>query len=390
MHRNRDITYFGSTTARNGGKRFGIYQADRLMHTYIIGKTGTGKSSLMKTMLMQDIDAGRGVCLLDPHGDFVESVRNQIPKEREADVIYFNIPDLALTLKYNPFRKVSYEKRSLVASGILEAFEKLWHTAWGVKLEHILRFTILTLLDQPSATMEDIPKLLLDRQFRKDAMVHIKNESVKLFWKREFPEYNKYDLMPVLNKVGGLLAHPVVKRILVENPEEVSLRKAMDERKIVLVNLSKGHIGEDAAKILGALFVTSLGAAAFSRASIEEKKRVPFMAYLDEFHNFTTLSLVNMFSELRKFRVGMTLAHQYLHQLDDKVRHAVMGNAGTLITFRIGTEDAYHIGKEMYPVFDTEDLINLPNYHFYIKLMIEGRPSKPFSAQTEAKQWMIK
>lgn len=334
----------------------------------------------MKTMLMQDIEAGRGVCLLDPHGDFVESVRNRIPKDREADLIYFNIPYLALTLKYNPFRKVSYEKRSLVASGILEALEKLWHTAWGVKLEHILRYTILTLLDQPSATIEDIPKLLLDRQFRKNAMVHIQNESVALFWKREFPEYNKYDLMPVLNKVGGLLAHPVVKRLLVENTDEVSLRRAMDERKIVLVNLSKGHIGEDAAKILGALFVTSLGSAAFSRANVPEAARVPFMAYLDEFHNFTTLSLVNMFSELRKFKVGMTLAHQYLHQLEEKVRRAVIGNAGTLITFRIGTDDAHQIGKEMYPIFNTEDLINLPNYHFYVKLMIEGKPSKPFSA----------
>ncbi len=385
MEKNNGITYLGRTNARNGNKRFGMYQGDRLMHTYIIGKTGTGKSSLMRTMLVQDIEAGRGVCLLDPHGDFVESVRKVVPKERERDVVYFNIPDLALSLRYNPFRRVSYEKRSLVAAGILEAFEKLWHTAWGVKLEHILRHAILTLLDQPSATVEDLPKLLLDREYRKRAVANVQNESVRLFWKREFPEYNKYDLMPVLNKVGGLLAHPVIKRVLSENPDEVSLRKAMDERKIVLVNLSKGHIGEDAAKILGALFVTSLGAAAFSRADTDEDARVPFMAYLDEFHNFTTLSLVNMFSELRKFRVGMTLAHQYLHQLDEKIRRAIIGNAGTLMVFRIGADDARHIGREMYPVFDTEDLISLPNYHFYTKLMIEGKPSKPFSARSEYK-----
>lgn len=389
MSRVEDITYFGRTNSRSSNKLFGMHQKDRLLHTYIIGKTGTGKTTLMQTMLMQDIQSGRGVCLLDPHGDFVEAIFKQIPSSRVKDVVYFNVPDRALNLKYNPFRKVSVEKRSLVASGMLEAFEKLWHSAWGVKLEHILRYTILTLLDLPSATMEDIPKLLLDRHFRKQAFPHIQNESVKLFWKREFPEYNKYDLLPVLNKVGGLLAHPIVKRILVDNPEEVSLRKAMDEKKIVLVNLSKGHLGEDTTKILGALFVSSLSSAAFSRADCPEEDRTPHMVYLDEFHNFTTLSLINMFSELRKFSVGMTMAHQYLHQLDDKISKAILGNAGTLISFRIGTKDAGHMEKEMYPLFDVQDFINLPNYHFYIKLMIQGRPSKPFSALSELKHQTI-
>ena len=379
---NNDITYFARTNFRNQGKLFGIKQADRLLHTYIIGKTGTGKSTLIETMFMQDIEAGRGACLLDPHGDLVQKINDNVPEWRKKDVIYFNIPDPNLKLRYNPFKRVSYEKRSLVASGILEVFEKLWDSAWGVKLEHILRHAVLTLLDQPKATIGDIPNLLLDYYFRKDAVKNVVNENVKEFWKREFPEYNKYDLLPVLNKVGGMLAHPVINRVLIENEQEVSLRKAMDEKKIILVNLSKGHIGEDAAQILGALFITSLGSAAFSRVDTPEDERVPFMLYMDEFQNFTTLSLVNMFSEMRKFKVGLTLAHQYLHQLDDEIRQAIFGNAGTVISFRIGTEDATYMSKEMFPVFDVEDCISLANHDIYLKLMIDGRPSKPFSAQT--------
>jgi hypothetical protein len=292
------------------------------------------------------------------------------------------VPDISLAFKYNPFKKVSYEKRSLVASAILEVFKKLWDDAWGVKLEHILRYCILTLLDQKEANIGDIPKLLLDKSFRYKAMAAIKNDSVKAFWQKEFPEYNQYDLLPVLNKVGGMLAHPVLKRVLIENKDEISLRKVMDDKKILLVNLSKGYIGEDVAHILGALLISSIGSASFSRVDTEEEKRVPFMVYMDEFHNFTTLSLVNMFSELRKFKVGLTLAHQYMHQLDDEIRHAILGNAGTIICFRVGTEDAQYLIKEMYPVFDLEDFINLPNRAIYLKLMIEGTPSQPFSGIT--------
>ncbi|KAA3621017.1 MAG: type IV secretory system conjugative DNA transfer family protein [Bacteroidetes bacterium] len=378
-----DITYFAKTTWRSLRKEFGIKQKDRLLHTYMIGKTGTGKSTCIETKILQDIHANRGVCLIDPHGDLVHAIEKSIPPERKKDLIYFNIPDPKLNLKYNPFRKVSFEKRSLVASGILDVFSKLWDRAWGVKLEHILRHAILTLLDQPKpANVADIPEILLNRSFRNEAIQNVKSELVRKFWKREFPQYHKYDLLPVMNKIGGMLVHPVIRRVLIENTEEVSLRKAMDEKKIVLVNLSKGHLGSDVAKILGALFITSIASAAFSRVDTPEEERVPFMVYMDEFHNFTTLSLVNMFSELRKFKVGMVLAHQYLHQLDDKIKRAVLGNVGTIISFRIGTEDARYMSKEMYPEFDVEDFLNLPNYKIYLKLMIDGVPSRPFSAIT--------
>jgi hypothetical protein len=376
------ITYFAKTNFRNKHMPFGIYQSDRLLHMYVIGKTGTGKSTLLKTMLLQDIHEGRGVCLLDPHGDLVTDIALAIPKHRKKDVIYFNIPDVGLTLKYNPFKRVSYEKRSLVASGILDVFKKLWFDAWGVKLEHILRYAILTLLDQPQATIADIPKLLLDRTFRKQAIQQIENPSVKSFWEKEFPAYNQYDLLPVLNKVGGMLAHPVMKRVLMENTDEIFLRKAMDEQKIILLNLAKGHLGADVAHMLGALFISSLSSAAFSRIDTEEENRIPFTVYLDEFHNYSTLSLVNMQAELRKFKISMIWANQYLYQLDDEIRWAILGNAGTIISFRVGTEDAQFLAKEMYPVFTLENFINLPNYHIYLKLMINGTPSKPFSAVT--------
>jgi hypothetical protein len=377
-----DITYFAQTHFRNDKTVFGIRQEDRLMHTYIIGKSGSGKSTLMQTMIMQDIIADRGVCLLDPHGDLVQSVFQAIPEDRIKDIIYFNVPDVSLRLKYNPFKKVSYEKRSLVASGILDVFKKLWSDAWGVKLEHILRYAILTLLDQPTATIADIPKILLDRAYRREAVTFVKNKNVKDFWEKEFTNYNKYDLLPALNKIGGMLAHPAIKRVLIENPDEVSLRKAMDGKKIILVNLSKGHLGEDIAHILGALLISSISSAAFSRVDTVEEDRVPFMLYMDEFHNFTTLSLVNMFSELRKFKVGLALAHQYIHQLDDEIKEAIIGNAGTIISFRLGAEDAQFMALEMYPTFDMEDFINLPNRHIYLKLMIDGAPSRPFSATT--------
>ncbi len=377
-----DITYLAKTDFRNQGKVFGIRQKDRLLHMHIIGKTGTGKSTLLRNMILQDIRAGHGLCLLDPHGDLVTDVLAEVPDYRMDDVIYFDFPNPKLSLRYNPFKRVSVEKRSLVASGIMEVFKKLWSDAWGVKLEHILRNTIMALLDQPEATIADIPKMLLEKDFRRAAIKNIQNLSIRAFWEKEFPNYTGFDLLPVLNKVGGMLAHPVIRRTLIENTDEIFLRKVIDEKKILLLNLAKGHLGEDISHLLGALFISSLSSAAFSRVDTEEELRIPFMLYMDEFQNFSTLSLVNMFSELRKFKVGLILAHQYFYQLEDEILKAILGNVGTIISFRVGIEDAKILSKEMYPVFKLEDFINIPNYSIYIKLMIDGIPSKPFSAKT--------
>ncbi len=352
------------------------------MHTYIIGKTGTGKSTLLQTLVNQDIERGRGLCFIDPHGDIVTRIQNDIPAHRKDDVVYLDITDPSQPYGYNPLRKVSYEKRALIASSILETLKKLWFDAWGVKLEHILRFTLLALLDQPTADISDIPTMLMEKEFRKEVVRNVVNPEVRKFWQKEFPRYTYYDILPALNKVGGLLAYPAVKRVLVDNTERLSLRTLMDEKKILLVNLSKGSVGEDVAHILGAVLLTSLSSAAFSRVEQLESERIPFHIYLDEFQNFTTLSIINMLSELRKFKVAMVMAHQYMDQLVLPIRQAVLGNIGTHISFRVDAFDADHMAKKMYPIFEPIDFISLPNYHIYLTLMIDGKPSKPFSAMT--------
>lgn len=380
--RNPSITYFAKTNYRNTKTSFGIKQADRLLHTYIIGKTGTGKTTLLQTKVQQDVQHGRGLCLIDPHGDLITTIQKAIPEHRKADVIYLDLTDPNQPYGYNPLRKVSYEKRSLIASSILETLKKLWNDAWGVKLEHILRFTLLALLDQPQSDISEIPKMLMDKGFRNTVLKNVVNEEVVNFWKKEFPRYSYYDILPALNKIGGLLAYPAIKRVLVDNKKRLSLRTLMDEQKILLVNLSKGAIGEDVAHILGAVLLTSVSSAAFSRVSVNENERVPFFVYLDEFQNFTTLSLVNMLSELRKYKVGMIMAHQYLDQLDPNIKSAVLGNVGTHISFRVDAFDADLMAKKMFPVFDVTDFINLPNYSIYLTLIIDGTPSRPFSAMT--------
>lgn len=382
QHGKSEITYFAKTNYRSTNASFGIKQADRLLHTYIIGKTGTGKTTLLQTKILQDVEHGRGLCLIDPHGDLITSVHKEIPKHRKKDVIYLDLTDTNQPYGYNPLRKVSYEKRSLIASSIIETLKKLWNDAWGVKLEHILRFTLLALLDQPQSDISEIPKMLMDKGFRNTVLKNVVNEEVVNFWKKEFPRYSYYDILPALNKIGGLLAYPAIKRVLVDNKKRLSLRTLMDEQKILLVNLSKGAIGEDVAHILGAVLLTSISSAAFSRVNVNENHRIPFFVYLDEFQNFTTLSLVNMLSELRKYKVGMILAHQYLDQLDPDIKSAVLGNVGTHISFRVDAFDADLMAKKMFPVFDTTDFINLPNYHIYLTLMIDGTPSRPFSAKS--------
>ena len=381
------VTYFARTNYRNGNDLFGIKRMDRLFHMYVIGKTGAGKSNLLLTMILQDIENGEGLTVIDPHGDLVDRIAASIPAHRRQDVIYFDVPDPNQPYGYNPLKHVMADKRSLAASGILEAFHKLWgEKAWGQRLEYILRNALLAMLDQPKADLTDLLRLLPDDEYRKKIIPNIQNAPVKNFWLDEYPKYSpRYRaeaIAPIQSKIGAFLADPILRRVLIAPEKPLHLRKVMDEGKILLVNLAKGKLGEDSAALLGALIVTTLGLAGFSRADTEPSKRRHHWVYMDEFQSFTTLSIANMLSELRKYNLGLTMADQYLTQLQPDVRDAVIGNAGTLITFRLGGNDAPIIAREMLPKFSMEDLVNLPNYHVYAKLMIDGAPSKPFSAIT--------
>jgi hypothetical protein len=383
---NSDISYFAETNARAKYTPFGIKQADRLSHIYAIGKTGVGKTTLLETLISQDIQAGRGCALIDPHGDFVERLVDNIPEHRRDDVVYLNVADPKQPYGYNPLMRVSFELRPLVASGLMDVLKKMWADAWGVRMEHILRNAVLALLDQPSAILPDVLLMIADKNFRYHAIKNIEIEQVEKFWSNEFPKYSyRYQadgIAPIQNKIGAFLADPRMHKILTRRDGQLRLRSLMDAGKILLVNLSKGRIGEDTSSLFGGMVVTSLGLAAFSRVNVRESERRAFYVYVDEFQNFTTLSLANMLSELRKFGVGVVLAHQYLHQLDPDIREAVIGNAGTLISFRLGASDAGFIAREFEPIFAPVDLLNLPNRDIYLKLMIDGAPSKPFSATT--------
>ncbi|MDR3500683.1 MAG: type IV secretion system DNA-binding domain-containing protein [Parvibaculum sp.] len=386
MERNPFISYFALTNGRPPSRRFGIKQADRLSHVYAIGKTGTGKSTLLHTLVQQDLFARRGFCLVDPHGDLADKVAADAQQSGRTDIIYWNVPDASSPYGYNPLRHVRAEKRSLAVSGILEAFKKLWDDAWGPRMEHILRNALYALLETPDAILSDILRLISDEVFRKSVAHQVTNEPVRDFWLKEFPQYSfRYradGIAPIQNKVGAFLADPTLRRILTAPQQDLHLRQLMDAGGGLIVNLAKGEIGEDSANLLGSLLVTTIGLAAFSRAETEQSIRRPFFVYIDEFQSFTTLSTANMASELRKYGIGLTLAHQYLHQLELDVRHAVIGNAGTLIVFRVGAEDATFLAREFSPTFQMEDLLNLPNYQVFLKLMIDGAPSRPFSADT--------
>ncbi len=380
------ITYFARTNFRNEQKTFGIKRADRRAHVYVIGKTGTGKSTLLETQIGQDIKNGEGLALLDPHGDLVEKVLAAMPHERKQDLIYFNVADIKNPLGFNPLENVPAEKRSLAASGLLDAFKKIWADSWGPRLEHILRNALLALLDQPEATLADVQRLLEDPAYRREVCFRVSNSPVRDFWLGEYENYparlRAEAIAPIQNKVGAFLTNPLLNRILTQQRSAFDLTQVMDDGKILLINLAKGMIGEDASSLLGALIVTKIGLAGLSRADIQEERRRDFYLYMDEFQNYATLSLANMMSELRKYRVSMILSHQYLSQLDPQVRDSILGNAGTIISFRLGLTDAEMLAGEFYPFFSAIDLINLPNYHIYLRLMIDGVVSQPFSGET--------
>ena len=386
MPLNPDVSYIGKTNKRFPYQTFGIKQTDRFSHMYVIGRTGAGKTTLLETLASQDIKHGRGLCVIDPHGDLAERLVEKVPEWRKDDLVYFNVPDTLQPYGYNPLRQVHPLRIPLAVSGLMEAFKKLWDEAWGVRMEHVLRNTLYALIEAGDATLPDILRMVADKAYRLQVLRKVKNDQVKAFWAKEFnaynPRYRQEMISPIQNKVGAFLADPKLRRIFTEPPVDLHFRSIMDEGKILIVNVSKGRLGEDSASLLGAILVTTIGLAAMSRGDIPESERRDFFLYIDEFQTFTTLSIANMVSELRKFRVGLILAHQHLNQLEPEVRHAVLGNVGTLIVFRLGPEDAQLMSREFEPVFERIDLLNLPNHQIDLKLMIDGAPSKPFSATT--------
>jgi len=381
----QEITTFAETTFRNQNRRFGIKQDDRRRHMYLIGKTGMGKSTILENMIIEDIRAGHGIAVVDPHGDLAEKVIEFIPSSRINDVIYFNPADMDYPIAFNIVEHVDAHLRHLVASGLLGVFQKLWADSWGPRLEYILRNAILAVLDYPDSTLLAVTRMLSDKTFRKKIVEHIQDPLVKAFWVTEFAGYNdKFAaeaVSPIQNKVGQFLSSSLIRNIVGQARSAMEMRKVMDEGKILIMNLSKGRIGEDNAKLLGAMMITKIQLAAMSRVDILEKDRKDFYLYVDEFQNFATDSFANILSEARKYRLNLILAHQYIDQLTESVKFAVFGNVGTFIVFRVGAADAEALVPEFAPTFTEEDIVNLPKYEIYLKLMIDGVASEPFSAR---------
>ena len=383
----QQVTPIAVTNWRDIRRMFGIKEKNRRGHMYIIGKTGTGKSSLIANMALSDIRAGNGIGLLDPHGDLSEDILNRIPKERIDDVVYFNPADLEYPIGFNPLEKVPRDKQHLVVSGIISVFRKIWSEFWGPRLEHILRYSLFTLLEYPGSTLLDLPRLLTDPAFRKEVLTHLSQREILSFWYNEFDKYSAWlrseAISPILNKVGQFLVNLPLRNIIGQSKSTFDLRAIMDGKKILIANLSKGKIGEDNTSVLGSLLLTEIWLNVLGRAQASEPERTPFYLYVDEFHSFITLSFADILSESRKYGLNLVMANQYLSQLDEKVRGAIFGNVGSIISFRVGAEDAKYLSREFSP-FVEEDFTNLPNYNVYLRLMIDGVTSTPFSGTTLA------
>ena len=381
-----DIAIFAKTNFRNEQVPFGIKRSDKRGHMYLLGKTGTGKSTLMEALMVDDMRKGCGFALIDPHGDLVKKIKAHIPQHRIGDIIDFDVPNPFQPFGFNPLSSIPEAKRSLAASGLIQVFKHLWSDSWGPRLEHILRNCLLSLLDYPEATLSDILRILSDKYFREKVIGFVSNTQVKDFWHKEYDVFTERlrteAISPIQNKVGAFVSHPLLQKILSRPEKPLNLRRVMDDGKILLVNLSKGSIGEDISNLLGSLLISRFDLAALSRADQSETERPDFTLYLDEFHNFTTQSLMFMLSELRKYRLSLVLAHQYLSQLTLPIRDAILGNVGTIVVFRIGAIDAEVFAMEFAPDLKATDFTNLPNYHVYMKMMIDGKISRPFSAIT--------
>jgi Type IV secretion-system coupling protein DNA-binding domain len=384
------ITYFAETDSRNKRTPFGIKAKDRLKHVYIIGKTGMGKSTVLENMAVQDIKGNEGMAIIDPHGKTADLLLEYVPPERIKDVVYFAPFDIDYPISFNVMEDVGPDKRHLVVTGLMSAFKKLFgEESFSDRMQYILQNTILALLEYPDSTMLGINRMLTDKAYREKVVANVTDSSVKTYWTQEFANYTERfaaEATPAIqNKIGQFTSNPLVRNIIGQPKSSFDFRKVMDEGKIMIINLSKGRVGEANANLLGSMLITKIYLAALSRADkseVELNKLPNFYLYVDEFQSFANESFADILSEARKYKLNLTIAHQYIEQMSEEVRAAVFGNVGTMMTFRVGAYDAEVLEKEFAPVFTAEDLVNLGSYQIYLKLMIDGIGSQPFSART--------
>lgn len=380
------VVLFGQINYRNKTDLFGIKMDDRRRHMYVIGKTGMGKSELLKNIAIQDVLDGRGLCFLDPHGDIIDDLLSYIPEHRIKDVIYINPADLEHPVAFNVMEQVDFDKRQIVTDGMMAVFKKIWVDAWSARMEYILNYTILALLEAKDSTLLGINRMLADKDYRKNIVSQVSDPEVRAFWTQEFakydPKYAAEATAAIQNKIGQFVSNTLIRNIVGQPKSSFNMRQAMDEQKIILVDISKGRIGEDSSRLLGALLITRVQLGAMSRVDIPRHERKDFVLMVDEFQNFATASFANILSEARKFNLSLVVAHQYVAQMEEEVADAVFGNVGTIISFRVGAEDAEMLEKEFSPEFLATDIVNLGKRQIYLKLMIDGVASRAFSAMT--------
>ncbi len=365
---------------------FGIKRHDRQRHVYMVGKSGVGKSKLLELMIRQDIAYGKGVCVIDPHGELIDDVMPFIPENRINDVCVIDPSDREFAASFNPLANIDPEFKHQLTQGLIEVMKRQFMANWKPRLEHVFRFTCLALLDYPHATMRGMISMLTDRNYRQKVIEYIEDDMVKRFWAIEFADWSeKFDttaIIPLVNKLGQFLSDPMLRNIFGQKENKIDFEHLMQNQKIVLINLSKGKIGEENSSFFGSMFITKIKQAGMARARLAPKDRKEFYLYVDEFHNVVTQTFEHLMSEARKYGICLTLAHQYITQLIPTVRSAVMGNVGTTIVFRVGGDDAERLEPEMVPIFKAKDMINLGKQEFYIKEMIDGEVYDPFSAET--------
>lgn len=383
----KEVSFIGETNYRNERKRFGIKRMDRRRHLYIVGKTGSGKSRMLELLLISDIKNGEGCCLIDPHGDLADELLMFVPEERIKDVVYVNPSDRDFPIGFNPLEPVSdYEARQHLSRFFIAIFKKLFAANWNARMEHLIRYMTLALLETSDSSVLGIPRLLSDTKYRQRVIMQVEDPVVKSFWTNEFAGYNEQfandAVVPILNKVGQFISNPIIRNIVGQQKNMLDFEAFMNNGNIVIINLSKGRLGDENAALLGSMFITKIQQAALARAKVPEDERRDFYFYVDEFQNFATEAFSSILSEARKYHLDLTIAHQYIAQLPDEVKATAFGNVGSIIAFGIGGDDAAYLAKEFSPVFTPDDMINLNVREMYVKMSVDGKLTQPFSART--------